>query len=80
MLAWLAQHPRQDPTQPVFPASQLMLLPMQEMAQVSNILKELQEDVSHVKSAQAKTLMDITAIYERLDEADGRILTNIPRM
>lgn len=50
---------------------------MQELAQVSHflhILIELQEDVSHVKSAQAKTSMDITAIYDRLDEADGRIM------
>ena len=47
---------------------------MQEMAQVSGILKELQEDVSQVKRVQAKTSMDITAIYERMDEADSRIM------
>ena len=44
---------------------------MQEMAQVSTILKGLQEDVSSVKTAQAKTSQDISAIYERQDEADG---------
>ena len=37
-------------------------------------LKELQVDVSQVKRVQAKTSMDITAIFERLDEADGRIM------
>lgn len=47
---------------------------MQEMAQVSTILKGLQEDVSSVKTAQAKTSQDISAIYERQDEADGRIM------
>lgn len=47
---------------------------MHEMAQVSGLLKELQEDVSQVKRVQAKTSMDITAIYERMDEADSRIM------
>lgn len=47
---------------------------MQEMAQVSSMLKELQEDVSGVKTAQAKASQDIAAIYVRLDEADGRIM------
>lgn len=47
---------------------------MQEMAQVSSILKELQEDVSSVKLAQAKTSMDINNIHERLDDADGRFM------
>lgn len=47
---------------------------MQEMAQVSNILKDLQADVSSVKSSQAKMETDVAAIYERLDRADSRIM------
>lgn len=47
---------------------------MQEMSQVSGILKQLQEDVSTVKSAQAKTTMDINNMRERLDDADGRFM------
>ena len=35
---------------------------MHEMAQVCSILKGLQEDVSSVKAAQAKTSQDITVI------------------
>ena len=47
---------------------------MHEMAQVSGILKELQEDVSQVKRTQAKTSVDVTTIFERLEKADGRIM------
>lgn len=43
---------------------------MQEMAQVSIILKSLQEDVPTIKMTQAKVSMDITATYKRLDEAE----------
>eukprot|EP00064_Thunnus_orientalis_P021104 superscaffoldBa00006205_g21259 len=47
---------------------------MQEMSQLSNVLKELQEDVSSMKTSQAKVSMDIAAIFERLELADGRIM------
>ena len=40
---------------------------MQEMAQVSDILKDLQSDVKSVKSSQAKMKTDVAGIYERLD-------------
>lgn len=47
---------------------------MQEMAQVSNIPKQLQQDVSSFKSVQAKSSMNITNIHERLSEADGQLM------
>ena len=47
---------------------------MHEMAQVSGILKELQEDVSQVKRTQAKTSVDVATIFERLEKTDGRIM------
>ena len=47
---------------------------MHAMAQVSSKLKGLQEDISSIKTAQAKTSLDILAIYERQHEVDGRIM------
>ena len=47
---------------------------MQEMAQVSDVLKDLQSDVKSVKSSQAKMKKDVVAIYERLDQADSQIM------
>ena len=46
---------------------QATLKAMQEMAQVSDILKDLQSDVKSVKSSQAKMKTDVAGIYERLD-------------
>ena len=46
----------------------------QGMAKISSMFKGLQEDVSSIKTAQAKTSQDISAIYERQDDADSRIM------
>lgn len=47
---------------------------MKEMSQFSNILRELQEDVSSVKTSQAKASLDIAAIFERLEQTDGQLM------
>lgn len=41
------------------------------MSQLSNVLKELQEDDSSVKTSQAKVSVDITAIFEKAEEAES---------
>lgn len=44
------------------------------MLQLSNVLKELQENISTAKTSQAKVSMDITAIFEKAEEAESWIM------
>ncbi|KAK7906782.1 hypothetical protein WMY93_015394 [Mugilogobius chulae] len=44
------------------------------MAQVNSMLQEVQADVQAVKVSQAKTATDVANLYDKLEQADARIM------